>query len=156
MTWLVEDPAPILVAVVLIEAVLAIALVKTGRGVLLWAIAGVALLGTCLLALEWFVVTDKETVEDTLTKAARALEANDPLAVSACIDPQSLMRQEVAQEMTRLTISKASWNRLDVKFNRYTNPPTAVADFMGYINAKDRRGEVPYENFSGRITVHLR
>jgi hypothetical protein len=156
MTWLVEDPTPTLVAVVLIEAILTIALVKTGRGALLWAIAGVALLGACLLALEWLVVTDRETIEDTLTGAAHALEANDPQAVVAYIDPTSPMRREVTQELSRVTISKVSWNRLDVKFNRYTSPPTAVADFMGYINGKDRRGEVPYENFSGRITVQLR
>ena len=72
MTWLVEDPTPTLVAAALIEAVLVLALVKTGRGVLLWAVGGVALLAVALLALEWLVVTDKEKVEETLSGAARA------------------------------------------------------------------------------------
>lgn len=156
MNWLVEDPTPTLVALVLIEALLVIALVKTGRGALLAAIAGVALLGVGLLALEWLVVTDKETVEDTLAGAAHALETNDPAALIRYIDPASPMGKAVAQEMSRVTISKATVSRLDVKFNRHTSPPTAEADFMGYINARDRRGELPYENFAGRFTVRLR
>ena len=27
---------------------------------------------------------------------------------------------------------------------------------MGYINGRDRRGELPYENFAGRFLVRLR
>ena len=99
MSWLVEDPTPTLVALVLCEAILVLALVKTGRGALLGVIAGVALLGVGLLALEWFVVTEKETVEDTLSGAARALESNDPQAVISFIDPATPMRREVAGEM---------------------------------------------------------
>lgn len=156
MSWFVEDPTPTLVAIVLIEAVLAIALVKTGRGILLAVIAGVGLLGAGLLIVERLVVTDKETVEDTLTAAAQALEANDPQAVQQFIDPASPMRNRVASEMSRVTINKATFSRLDVKFNRHTSPPTAEADFMGFINAHDRRGELPYESFAGRFTVRLR
>ena len=55
-----------------------------------------------------------------------------------------------------MTIQKASFSRLDVKFNHHMSPPTAKADFMGYINFKDRRGEIPYENFAGRFVVDLR
>ncbi len=156
MNWLVEDPTPTLVGILLVEAVLTLALVKTGRGILFAAIAGVALLGAGLLALEWIVVTDKESVEDTLTAAAHALEANDPQAVIRFIDPASPMRSRVAQEMSRVTINKASFSRLDVTFNRRVTPPTAEADFMGFINGRDRRGELPYENFAGRFVVHLR
>lgn len=156
MSWLVEDPTPTLVAIVLVEALLVLALVKTGRGILLAAIVGVALLGAGLLALEWLVVTDKESVEETLAAAAHALEANDPEAVIRFIDQASPMRSRVKQEMSQVTISKASFSRLDVKFNRLVSPPTAEADFMGYINGRDRRGELPYENFAGRFIVRLR
>jgi hypothetical protein len=156
MSWLFEDPTPTLVAIVLIEAVLAIALVKTGRGILLAVIAGVGLLGAGLLVLEWVVVTDKETVADTLTAAAKALEANDVPAVQQFIDPASPMRNRVASEMAQATINKATFSRLDVRFNRHTSPPTAEADFMGYINGRDRRGEFPYGSFVGRFVVRLR
>jgi hypothetical protein len=156
MNWLVEDPTPTLVAIAIIEALLVLALVKTGRGILLGAIVGVALLGVALLGLEWLVVTDKETIEHALTGAAQALEANDPQAVARFIAPESPMSHRVAQEMAQVNISKASFSRLDVKFNRRVSPPTAEANFMGYIKGKDRRGELPYENFAGRITVRLR
>jgi len=156
MSWLLEDPTPTLVAAVLAEAVLTVALVKTGRGALLWAIAGVALLAALLLALEWLVVTDRERVEQTLSGAARALEANDPQALMAFIDPVSPMRSRVSREMSAVKVQRATFSRLDVTVNRLTSPPTATADFMGYVNAKDRRGEVPYENFSHRIVVQMR
>ncbi len=156
MTWLLEDPTPTLVAILLIEAVLVVALVNTGRGALLGAIAGVGLLGALLLGVEWLVVTDKESVEASLSGAAQALESNNPQAVMDYIDPASAMRNRVAQEMAQVTISKARFSRLDVKFNRHVSPPTAEADFMGYVNGRDRRGEFPYENFAGRFTVRLR
>jgi hypothetical protein len=157
MTWLVEDPTPTLVAAALIVALLILALVKTGRGVLLWAVAGVALLAVALLALERVIVTDTERVEETLSGAAQALEANDPQAVLSYIDPASPIRGEVTHAMSHVTIHKASFNRLSVTFNRHTSPPTAEADFMGYINIKDRRGEIPYENVtSSRFKVQLR
>ena len=37
------------------------------------------------------------------------------------------------------------------------SPAAAVIEkYLGYINAKDRRGELPYENFAGRFVVQLR
>ena len=63
MTTLIEDPTPILVVGILIEAVLAIALLRTGRGVLLWAMLAVAGLTGLGLLLERWVVTERERVE---------------------------------------------------------------------------------------------
>jgi len=59
-------------------------------------------------------------------------------------------------ELGRVRVSKASYGRLDVKINRLVNPPTAEADFMGYIQAKDTRGEIPFETFARRFKVVLR
>lgn len=156
MSWILEDPTPTLVGAALIIALLILALVKTGRGVLLYAIAGVILLTALILVAERLVVTDREAISDTLSEAVVALEANDPQALGKLIDPTSPMLREAAREMAQVNIQKVTFSRLDVKVNRHTSPATAEADFMGYVNGRDRRGELPYENFTGRFIVRFR
>jgi len=156
MMWFVEDPTPTLVLAALTIGVLVLALVKTGRGGLLYAIAGVGVVTVLILALEWFVVTDKEVVEYSLSGACHELEANNVNGVLSYIDPKSPAYGRLKSELSRFRVSRASYNRLDVKVNRNTNPPTATADFMGYIQAKDTRGEIPFETVARRFTVELK
>ncbi|MBI2827183.1 MAG: hypothetical protein HYX69_21130 [Planctomycetia bacterium] len=156
MSWFVEDPAPTLVVAALVEAVLTVMLVKTGRGNILYAIAGVAVLAAAMLALEWWIVTDREEIQVALDGAARALEANDPQAVLTWVDPASPMRGQVVREMSGVRIERAGFRRLEVKVYRHTSPPSARADFTGFIQAKDLRGEFPYENFVQGFTVELK
>jgi hypothetical protein len=156
MMWFVEDPTPTLVLAALTIGVLVLALVKTGRGGLLYAIAGVGVVTVLILALEWFVVTDKEVVEYSLSGACHELEANNVNGVLSYIDPKSPAYGRLKSELSRIRVSRASYNRLDVTVHRNTNPPTATADFMGYIQAKDTRGEIPFETFARRFTVELR
>ncbi len=156
MNWIVEDPTPTLVLAALSTGVLVIALVKTGRGGLLYAIVGVGILAVIILAVEWTIVTDKEVVEYSLTGACRALEANDVPGVLSYIDPKSSAYGRLKSELARVRVSRASYNRLTVRINRLTIPPTAEANFMGYIQAKDTRGEIPYETFARQFTVNLR
>ena len=148
MSWIVEDTTPTLVLAALTIGVLILALVKTGRGGLLYAIAGVGVLTVALLFLEWFIVTDKEVVEYSLTGACQALQANDVPGVLAFIDPKSPAYGRLKSELGRIRVSKASYNHLDVIVHRNTNPPTATADFMGYIQAKDTKGEIPFETIA--------
>ncbi len=136
---------------------LALVLLKTGRGALVWAMAGAAVVFALLLLLELAIVTDKERVEATLSTAAAALEQNNVDGLMAVIASDAGgMRSRVASEMDRFQITEASFRRLEVTFNRYTNPPTAEAKFIGTIKVKDRRGEFPYENFVHPFTVFLR
>ncbi len=156
MSWLLEDPTPMLVATALIVGILTLALVKTGRGGFLYAIVGVAVLAGGLLTLEILVVTDKEEISDQLSAAATALESNDPRAVQTFIDPASPMYRQVASEMSRVKINSAGFKRLQVTLGRGPNPQTAEVRFIGHISAKDTRGEVPYENFIRPFTVQLK
>lgn len=156
MKWFVEDPTPTLVLAALTIGVLVIALVKTGRGGLMYAIAGVGVLTVAILALEWMIVTDKEEVEYSLSGTCHELEANNAQGVLSYIDPKSPAYGRLKGELGRIRVSKASFKRLDVTVDRKTNPPTAKADFMGYIQAKDTSGQIPFETFARRIKVELR
>lgn len=157
MTWLVENPTPILIAGVLVLAGLALALLMTGRGKLIWAMVATAIVTVALLLVELFVVTDKERVETTLASASAALEKNDVAAVAALIAPESGdMRSRVESEMGRFQIEVAKFHRLEVNFNYYTNPPSAQASILATIEVKDRRGEFPYNNLVHPFTITLR
>ena len=158
MNWLVEDPTPILIAGVLVLAGLALALVMTGRGKLIWAMVATAVVIVVLLIVELVVVTDKERVETTLASASAALERNDVAGVAALIAPEAAdMRSRVQSEMGRFQIEEASFRRLEVEFNYYTNPPSAQASILATLKVKDRRGEFPYANLPPHpFTVFLR
>ena len=69
------------------EVVLVIALLSTGRALLLAAIAGVAVLGGVLLVAERMIVTETEQVEATLDELSAALVSNDLPAVLRFIAP---------------------------------------------------------------------
>ena len=86
MTTLLESPWTVILFGIAAEAVLGIILARTGRGVLIWAMAGVLLLVLALVGLEWLVVTDRERIEATLESAAASVAANDPDGVLETID----------------------------------------------------------------------
>ncbi len=77
MTLLFENPLRIIFIGIVIEAVLGIVLLRTGRGALLWAMLGVLALTLAGVVVERLVVTEKERVEMTLDGITSALEAND-------------------------------------------------------------------------------
>ena len=80
-----ESPYPILIAGLLAETVLAAALFRTGRGVLLWAMGGVALVVLLGVLVEHYTVTDTKRIRQTLEEAAAGLKANSDQRVKACI-----------------------------------------------------------------------
>lgn len=85
--FFLESPWPILIVGLVAEALLAVALFRTGRGKLLWPIGGVALLVLLGLVAERYTVTDTKLVRQTLDAAAAGLVANDKDRVKACIVP---------------------------------------------------------------------
>ena len=72
MTWLTESFWPIVALGVVVEVVLAIALVRTGRAMWLVAMGTVLALVVAGVAVEWLVVTERE---DQAMRAATQLKA---------------------------------------------------------------------------------
>jgi hypothetical protein len=77
MTWIYEEPLPILVMSAVLCVALSVGFIKTGQKWLLFALAAVVVLTVALLAIERAVVTDREQVEDVLRQIAAAVERND-------------------------------------------------------------------------------
>ncbi len=156
MTSLLENPTPILFAGILAEAVLAVFLVQTRRGVLIVAMVGVLLAAIAGVVIERVVVTDGERVEATLDDAVRALSDNDLPGVLACLSSQAdRTRQRATWAMGRLRFTSVSIRGLDITINQLTSPPAAEARFTGVAYFRDLRGESPYERYAARFVVEL-
>jgi ketosteroid isomerase-like protein len=140
-----------------LEVILAIALVRTGRGVIIGAMVVVLALTGGMLILERLVVTENEAVEDALDQVAAALAANDRDAVLASFSPQSPRRAEVQSLLSRVTVSSARiGGDLEVRFNELASPPSATTYFTGIVNAKDTGGAIPYEHMMRKFKVTMR
>ena len=73
---MLESPWPILIIGLVFETVLAIALFRMGRGIVLALMGGVALLVLLGVLIERFTVTDTKLIRQTLEAAAAGLQAN--------------------------------------------------------------------------------
>jgi hypothetical protein len=157
VTLLFENPLRIIFIGIVIETVLGIVLLRTGRGALLWAMLGILALMLVGVGVERLVVTEKERVEMTLDGIISALEANDLQRVLTYIAPGAVQtRNRAAWALGRIEVQSARIYRLEITINRLTSPMTAKAAFFGHISYRDRQGEIPYSNYGSRFVVDLR
>ena len=136
-----ESPWPILFVGLVLETGLAVVLFRTGRGLVLGAMAGVALLVLLGVLVERSTVTDTKRIQRTLEEAAAGLLANSAKQVEACIVPDA--EGDAARERTDWALSRAEFldlsiRNLDVKFNYRTSPPTAETTFTILVRGKAR------------------
>ncbi|MEX0678183.1 MAG: hypothetical protein WD063_13960 [Pirellulales bacterium] len=156
MTIFVESPWPATMLCIVLEVILSIIFMRTGRGLVVVAMGVVLAITAAMLVLERTIVTDTEEVEDTLDGIAEALEANDAAAVLAAISPACPKLAQARSALDDVTIRSASVGAdLEVRISKLTNPPTATAYFTGRIEGKDNRGTIPYEHFVRKFKVKL-
>lgn len=155
--FLLESPWPILIAGIVAEAVLAMMLLRTGRGWLLWAMLGVGAVVIGGVGIERLVVTERELIEETLDTAAAAVQANDLDALLACISTAAPKTQRDARYVLGLAeFSKARISDLEVTINRLTSPPTAKTKFLAIGAAKDRNTGDYNGSFVRTVRAELR
>lgn len=141
MSWLFEDPTTLIVAGVLIEGLLAVGLVKSGRGILAVPMLVVALIFGLGVLVERLVVTDREQIEDVFHGVCRALQANDVDGVLDYIDPAATgMRGQVRNVISAAHITDARIYDLEVEVDRQARPPVARAQLTGRVKG-NYRGE---------------
>ncbi|MBX3414211.1 MAG: hypothetical protein KF708_16100 [Pirellulales bacterium] len=157
MDWLFEGLWTILIVGVVIEIILGLILLNTGRAVVLVAMIGVAALVGVAAIVERIVVTDREAVTGALQGAADALEANDIDALFAYVGPEAqALRSRALQELPRFRIKEAKVGGLKVTVNRVHNPPTARTELIGTFKVQDKKQQVPYENYVQRFAIRWR
>lgn len=156
MSIFVESPWPVTLLCIVVEVILGIVFMRTGRWQALFAMAVVLAVTAGMLVVERIVVTDSEQVEDTLHGVAEALTANDRAAVLASFSPDCPRLSEVRSALEGVTIRSASVGAdLEVRISKLTSPPSATAIFTGRIDGTDNRGTIPYEHFIRKFKVKL-
>ena len=108
MTWLVENPMPVVYLSAVVTAVLLVALVKTGRARLIWAIVGVLLTTVTVVLISWLIETDREKIAAALDRGAHAVENNDLTAFLTFVVPDSKIAREARSQLPRLRFSKVA------------------------------------------------
>jgi hypothetical protein len=160
MSWLLdqllEQPLAIIFVGVVTLAVLFGGLVKTGKKWFLYVIAAAALLFGGLLAVEHWVVTPREEVENTIYRIARELEANNLGAVQSHLKPGTKPSQDAEHYMNRLHVKQAKVkSNLKVEVHTGQSPLTATATFNAVVIGGDRRGEFQNQRFPRFFVVEF-
>ena len=158
MTWLLEDPLPIIFLGILIEALLLGLLVQTGRRSVIVAMVGVLILFTGLLVVEQLIVTDAESVESTLGVIAHDLKRNDVNLILSHISPSAPeIRARAASRLDQVVIRRAEIKgRPEIRVDELGRDKTAVADFTGLVAGDVRSGIVPDFHALRKFVVHFR
>lgn len=156
MTPLVESPWPAIFFGIIALAILAVILVRTGRGIVVLAMIGVLALTLGGVLLERLVVTERERVEETLFGAAAAIEANDLDRLMEYISPRASFSPRRARDVLRqYKFTEARINDVQIEINRLTSPPSAEAKMIGAFSVVDTHGQLPYTNGRLGLTVKL-
>jgi hypothetical protein len=152
-----ESPWPILFVGIAVEAVLAIALVRSGRGMLLWWIIGTAVLVLIGLVAERLVVTERKAIRHTLDAAVAAVESNNIERLLDCISPSAKrVRQEARLALGRIEVQEIRISGVDISINRLTAAPTARVRLRASGRGRDRLDRLPYEGFGQSLALELR
>jgi hypothetical protein len=109
-----------------------------------------------LLAIEWFVQTDREQIALAAAAAYGAVEANDVNGVLAVIDPAATtMRSDVQALMPMIKVEKArSLGSTEITIDDTVNPPTATSSSKAYLDGVHGQsgGRVAY--FNQQVDLH--
>jgi hypothetical protein len=156
MSWFTEDSTPVLVIGIITEAILLLALVKTSRLGLVYAIVGVGVVVGVIVVIEKNTVTDMKRIRSLLESAAAAAERNDVAGVLEAISPNAQgLRQEVSRQLPLFVIQSAYIRGLEIKVNRFNNPPSAVATFIGHVEGRIRRGDLAIQHIPMQVKATL-
>lgn len=146
MSSIVESPALIVVVGILGAAGFGIALVRTGRGIYLVAIAVVAAITGAGVLLERLIVTEREEVEAVIDSAASAVRRNDMQGVLDHLAPEARPARSLIQwAFGRAVFDDVRITRLEIKVIKTASPPLAKAVITGFVRCRDRLGEYPYD-----------
>jgi hypothetical protein len=158
MMMFLESPWPILALGITVEVVLAIALLVTRRGMLLWWMLGTAAFVMLGVLVEWMVVTDREAIDDALHDCAQALEANDRNRLLVHVSPSAKqLRSEVQTIMDRVVVTMMRISDMEITVNRNVDPRIARAAFKAIGKGRDRTGEFPLDQAYGcKVIVNFR
>jgi hypothetical protein len=127
-----DGPNSILCAGIILEIVLGLVLLRTGRGSALIAMGIVALATLLAIGVERLIVTDAKRVKATLEHARAAVETNHVQLALDDVDPNAAeLREWVERVPGHVRFSAVQIKNVEVTIDRKSIPPRAEAKFFG-------------------------
>jgi hypothetical protein len=149
MPWLTENPMPVYVIGGIALVVLVVLMLKTGRGMVLAAMAGVVLCMVAAYMIDSFVVTDREQVEKTLFQAAAVAEQNRLEELLDFISPSvpEIRAQAKSWISQASRIDDVGVSAIEITVDADKQPVTARAEFRVYARgeARERNNPFPFQ-----------
>ncbi len=150
-----DGPIPILCTGIILEIVLGLILLRTGRG---WAFIGmclVAVVTPLAIGIERLIVTDTKRVKATLESARAAVEANHVQLALESVDPKATeLREWVLQVPGHVRFTEVKIKDVEVTIDRKSVPPRAEAKFFG--TATFGSNQFSDAKYAAELTVELR
>lgn len=154
MSWLIEDPSPVLYLTIVIQLILLVMLMQTRRVAVLAIMAvSLALLGGVYL-IDFVVVTERETITLHVEDMVDAAEAGDKeRLLSHVADGATALRNQINGLLKVAKIEEADIIAgPEIVMKDLTIPPSAEAHFRV-------RGKGRYATFTGQyvsqVTLHF-
>lgn len=141
MTWFTENPLPLVLIGVIIEALLVVVLMRTGRRSVLWGMVLLAVGVAGAVVLERSIVTPREEVKLALEEMRVLVEADDRPGLLKRIDANpgvAELRNRIQSDLAHVTVDTAKITELkdeDIKVN-----PAADEAKVGFIGSVDVSG----------------
>lgn len=155
MSLLIENPVAIAV-VGAVAATCALVMFLARRNLSsLAALVGIMALTVLLLAVEKFVVTDREAVEVGLEQVLAAVEENDLPGVLEWIDSAAVVNVKADAEalMPLVKVTAANASAVTVEVNEAANPPTATCEFRAYLNGTHGSSGAPLLYVNQKVLI---
>ncbi|MCE9608584.1 MAG: hypothetical protein K8U03_27170 [Planctomycetia bacterium] len=160
MTWLTENPLPPVLLGVIVEAMLAVVLMRTGRRDVLWGMLAVAAMVVGAVVIERVIVTPREEVHTALEEIRALVAANDPPALLKRIDNNpdiAGLRNRVQIDLAHVTVTEAKITELrddDIKVDG--TGIVAKTTFIGSVDLKNAGGQLALSHVVLKFDVELR
>ncbi|MBA4016826.1 MAG: hypothetical protein C0483_06540 [Pirellula sp.] len=110
MSWFTENPLPPVLIGVILEALLVVVLMRTGKKSVLWGMVGLAALVAGIVVLERSIVTPREEVKQAIEEIRALVEANDRPALLQRIDSNpgvAELRNRVQSDLAQVHVDQA-------------------------------------------------
>jgi len=133
MSWLVEDPWTVLLVCIAIGVAVQIVCSQISQHAMLLGFIGLAIFTGTMLGVEYFVVTDREKVENAVHGAAASLATADYAQVKPfLVNRPTALHSQVESWIDRIKVRKVRCTDLKININRFTVPPTAHVELWAH------------------------
>jgi len=156
--WLLEDSLPIIIVSVIGGAILAGALIQTGKQTYLYGLIGWLVACFVMLSVEYVYVTDAERIEATVHEIAAAIRANNPNKVASYVSNDHPNLQALAKLQVRTVKIEAITvkQNLDVSTTPESSPPVGIARFNFVVHGQLKKSQAVGGRFAAFCVLQFK